>query len=58
MKSRWGFSYPDVDIWVELSEEGLQFDVPHLPSRELHHSKAEDLIAGTSCGLMFAYNQT
>lgn len=58
MKSGWGFSRPEVDIWVELSEEGLQFDVPHLPSRELHQSEAEELSAGNSCGLMFGYNQT
>ncbi len=58
MKSGWGFSRPEVDIWAELSEEGLQFDVPHLPSRELRQSEAEDVSAGTRCGLMFPCNQT
>lgn len=58
MKSGWGFFHPEVDIWVGPSEEGLQFDAPHLPSRELRQSESEDLTAGTSCGLMFGCNQT
>lgn len=58
MKSTWGFSHPEVDIWVELSKEGLKLDLPHLPSRELHQINADDLSAGNSCGLMFDYHQT
>lgn len=50
MKSRWGFSHPEVDMRVDLSEQGLQFDVPRLPSGELRHSGAVDLSAGASCG--------
>lgn len=58
MKSAWGFTHPEVDIWVELSEERLILDLPHLPSRELHQINADELSAGNSCGLMFDYHQT
>lgn len=44
MKSRWGFSPPRVDMWVELESY-----VPHLPSRELHQCKTVLKPAVLSC---------